>query len=181
MDQVNKQAHNGAEQVNQIRKRKPDQGTAAARCFSPWVTKSELINCVLADDKNGSLNRPSKQASTQWSRAACLDWSRHEDIKTGTMRGRLSWTDRRYLAGTVSGCPSWFSSLLPECREHQTGSPAWSRSSTKIKRRVFRRAEFKCREMKCKTVQEQIKCSVQEKCSSAEPYKRAVIKCTSDH
>ncbi|KZV34670.1 hypothetical protein F511_10945 [Dorcoceras hygrometricum] len=107
--------------------------------------------------------------------AACLDWSRHEDIQTGTVRGRLSWTGRRYRAGTVRGRPIWFSSLLPECREHQAGSPAWSRSNTKIKRRLFRRAEFKCREMMCRTAQAQIKCSVQMWCLSAEPYTRAGI------
>ncbi|KZV16427.1 receptor-like protein 12 [Dorcoceras hygrometricum] len=32
--------------------------------------------------------------------AACLDRSRHEDIQSGTVRGRLSWIGRRYLAGT---------------------------------------------------------------------------------
>ncbi|KZV16713.1 hypothetical protein F511_01669 [Dorcoceras hygrometricum] len=31
--------------------------------------------------------------------AACLDWSRSKDIQTGTVRGRLSWTGRRYHAG----------------------------------------------------------------------------------
>ncbi|KZV47956.1 ribonuclease E [Dorcoceras hygrometricum] len=64
--------------------------------------------------------------------AACLDWSRHEDIQTGTIRGRLSWTGRRYLDGIIRGRPSWYSGLLPECREHQAGSSALSRSSTKI-------------------------------------------------
>ncbi|KZV23143.1 golgin subfamily B member 1 [Dorcoceras hygrometricum] len=53
--------------------------------------------------------------------AACLDWSIREDIQTGTVRGRLSWTGRRYLAGTVRGRPSWFSTLLPEVQ----GTPSW--------------------------------------------------------
>ncbi|KZV28691.1 phosphoinositide phospholipase C 2-like [Dorcoceras hygrometricum] len=30
------------------------------------------------------------------------DWSRREDIQTETVKGRLRWTGRRYLAGTVS-------------------------------------------------------------------------------
>ncbi|KZV26737.1 cinnamoyl-CoA reductase 1 [Dorcoceras hygrometricum] len=33
--------------------------------------------------------------------AACLVWSRHEDIQTVTVMERLSWNDRRYLAGTI--------------------------------------------------------------------------------
>ncbi|KZV33367.1 hypothetical protein F511_13172 [Dorcoceras hygrometricum] len=28
-------------------------------------------------------------------------WSRHEDIQTGKVRGALSWTGRRYRAGTM--------------------------------------------------------------------------------
>ncbi|KZV16320.1 hypothetical protein F511_10272 [Dorcoceras hygrometricum] len=31
---------------------------------------------------------------------ACLEWSRREDIQARTVMGRLSWTGRRYLAGT---------------------------------------------------------------------------------
>ncbi|KZV55082.1 hypothetical protein F511_30544 [Dorcoceras hygrometricum] len=46
--------------------------------------------------------------------AACLDWSRREDIQARTMKGRLSWTGRRYQAGTVRVLPNWFGSLLPE-------------------------------------------------------------------
>ncbi|KZV54167.1 hypothetical protein F511_31343 [Dorcoceras hygrometricum] len=34
--------------------------------------------------------------------AAFLDWSRREDIQARTVKGRLSWTGRRYQAGTVS-------------------------------------------------------------------------------
>ncbi|KZV21301.1 hypothetical protein F511_17593 [Dorcoceras hygrometricum] len=34
---------------------------------------------------------------------------------------RLSWTGRRYLAGTVRGRPSWFDSLLPEVQ----GTSSW--------------------------------------------------------
>ncbi|KZV18752.1 hypothetical protein F511_37732 [Dorcoceras hygrometricum] len=34
--------------------------------------------------------------------AACLDWSRREDIQARTVKGRLSWTGRRYRAGTTS-------------------------------------------------------------------------------
>ncbi|KZV42932.1 hypothetical protein F511_43922 [Dorcoceras hygrometricum] len=36
-------------------------------------------------------------------RSPCLDWSRREDIQNGTVRGRLSWTGRRYLAETLVG------------------------------------------------------------------------------
>ncbi|KZV35830.1 hypothetical protein F511_18304 [Dorcoceras hygrometricum] len=43
-----------------------------------------------------------------------LHLSRRKDIQTGTMRGRLSWTGRRYRAETVRGRLSWFSCLLPE-------------------------------------------------------------------
>ncbi|KZV35257.1 hypothetical protein F511_11949 [Dorcoceras hygrometricum] len=32
--------------------------------------------------------------------AACLDWSRREDIQVRIVKGRLSWTGRRYQAGT---------------------------------------------------------------------------------
>ncbi|KZV14644.1 hypothetical protein F511_42102 [Dorcoceras hygrometricum] len=40
---------------------------------------------------------------------ACLDWSRREDIQTRTVKGRLSWTGRRYLAGTPNLKPaSWY-------------------------------------------------------------------------
>ncbi|KZV30520.1 hypothetical protein F511_16908 [Dorcoceras hygrometricum] len=42
--------------------------------------------------------------------AVALDWM-----------GRLSWTGRRYLAGTVRGRPSWYRSLLPEVQ----GRPSW--------------------------------------------------------
>ncbi|KZV39068.1 hypothetical protein F511_35321 [Dorcoceras hygrometricum] len=49
------------------------------------------------------------------------DWSRREDIQTGTTMGRLRWTGRRYLAGTVRGRPSWFSSLLSVLQ----GTPSW--------------------------------------------------------
>ncbi|KZV48570.1 hypothetical protein F511_17111 [Dorcoceras hygrometricum] len=53
--------------------------------------------------------------------ASCLDWSRREDIQTGTVKGFLSWTGRRYLAGTVRGRSSWYNSLLPEVQ----GTPSW--------------------------------------------------------
>ncbi|KZV55503.1 pentatricopeptide repeat-containing protein chloroplastic-like [Dorcoceras hygrometricum] len=48
-------------------------------------------------------------------------WSRHEDIQAGTVRGCLSWTGRRYLAGKVRGRPSWYNSLLPKVQ----GTPSW--------------------------------------------------------
>ncbi|KZV32728.1 serum factor response C-like [Dorcoceras hygrometricum] len=51
----------------------------------------------------------------------CLDWSRRENIQARTVRGRLSWTGRRYLAITVRGRPSWFCSLLPEVQ----GTSSW--------------------------------------------------------
>ncbi|KZV55674.1 hypothetical protein F511_24351 [Dorcoceras hygrometricum] len=53
--------------------------------------------------------------------ASCLDWSGHEDIQTGTVRGRLSWTGRRYLAGTIRERPSWYINLLPGVQ----GTPSW--------------------------------------------------------
>ncbi|KZV45874.1 hypothetical protein F511_35542 [Dorcoceras hygrometricum] len=71
--------------------------------------------------------------SSEESMKATIDGNR-------AVRGRLSWTGRRYLAETVRGRPSWLSSLLSECREHQAGSSAWSRSSTKIKRRVIKKS-----------------------------------------
>ncbi|KZV20752.1 hypothetical protein F511_04110 [Dorcoceras hygrometricum] len=39
--------------------------------------------------------------------AACLDWSRREDIQARTVKGRLSWTGRRYLAGTIHQPAGW--------------------------------------------------------------------------
>ncbi|KZV37033.1 putative polygalacturonase [Dorcoceras hygrometricum] len=42
---------------------------------------------------------------------------RHTKIFEGTP----GWTCRRYLAGTVRGHPSWYSSLLPEVQ----GTPSW--------------------------------------------------------
>ncbi|KZV30246.1 hypothetical protein F511_40767 [Dorcoceras hygrometricum] len=69
--------------------------------------------------------------------AACLDWSRREDIQTGTVKGRLRWTGRRYLAGTVrdaqAGTVKFTSRSAGNTKlVHQLGS----RSSTKIKRRT---------------------------------------------
>ncbi|KZV25851.1 hypothetical protein F511_28234 [Dorcoceras hygrometricum] len=49
------------------------------------------------------------------------DWSRREDIQARTVRGRLSWIGRRYLAGTVRGRLNWFWSLLPEVQ----GTSSW--------------------------------------------------------
>ncbi|KZV27737.1 hypothetical protein F511_40721 [Dorcoceras hygrometricum] len=40
-----------------------------------------------------------KQARLEHFAASFLVWSRHEDIQTGTVRGRLSWTSRRYRDG----------------------------------------------------------------------------------
>ncbi|KZV50844.1 hypothetical protein F511_20998 [Dorcoceras hygrometricum] len=54
-------------------------------------------------------------------KATCLDWSRREDIQARTVKGRLSWNGRRYLAGTVRGRPNWFGSLLPEVQ----GTSSW--------------------------------------------------------
>ncbi|KZV15646.1 hypothetical protein F511_38202 [Dorcoceras hygrometricum] len=54
-------------------------------------------------------------------RAACLDWSRREDIQARTVKRCLSWTGRRYQAGIVRGRPNWFISLLPEVQ----GTSSW--------------------------------------------------------
>ncbi|KZV36800.1 hypothetical protein F511_09491 [Dorcoceras hygrometricum] len=51
----------------------------------------------------------------------CLDWSRREDIRARTVKGRLSWTGRRYQAGKVRGRPNWFGSLLQEVH----GTSSW--------------------------------------------------------
>ncbi|KZV46951.1 protein timeless [Dorcoceras hygrometricum] len=58
-------------------------------------------------------------------------------------------------------------------REHQAGSPIWCKSSSVVK----------CREdlVKCRTVQVQIKCIIQVRCSGADPSTSTVIKCRSDH
>ncbi|KZV22127.1 hypothetical protein F511_11655 [Dorcoceras hygrometricum] len=50
-----------------------------------------------------------------------LDWSRREDIQARTVKGLLSWTGRRYQAGTVRVRPNWFGSLLPEVQ----GTSSW--------------------------------------------------------
>ncbi|KZV53734.1 hypothetical protein F511_25892 [Dorcoceras hygrometricum] len=42
----------------------------------------------------------------------CLDWSICEDIQTGTVKGRLSWTGRRYLAGTSCSSPDQVQSTI---------------------------------------------------------------------
>ncbi|KZV36981.1 hypothetical protein F511_15411 [Dorcoceras hygrometricum] len=105
---------------------------------------------------------------------ACLDWSRREDIQARTVKGRLSWTGRRYQAGTVRGLPNWFGSLLPEVQ----GTSSWmleqhedQAQSMKSSSSAESRAELKCR------VQAQ-NAQVQNG-SSAEQvqYTRAVIEC----
>ncbi|KZV50065.1 dystroglycan-like [Dorcoceras hygrometricum] len=105
---------------------------------------------------------------------ACLDWSRREDIQARTVKGRLSWTGRRYQAGTVRGRPNWFGSLLPEVQGTSSWFISWMLEqhedqvqSTKISSR----AELKCR-VEAKNAQVQNSSSAdQVQCT------RAVIEC----
>ncbi|KZV52533.1 cytidine deaminase 1-like [Dorcoceras hygrometricum] len=86
-----------------------------------------------------------------WS-ISCLDWSILEDIQARTAKGRLSWTGRRYLAGTVKGRPSWFGSLLPEVQGTSSWCISWmleqhedQAQSVKSSSSAEARAEKKCR------------------------------------
>ncbi|KZV22150.1 hypothetical protein F511_35867 [Dorcoceras hygrometricum] len=63
----------------------------------------------------------SKGKSGNISSDELTDCARREDIQTGTVRGRLSWIDRRYLGGTVRGRPRWYISLLRKVQ----GTPSW--------------------------------------------------------
>ncbi|KZV21450.1 branched-chain-amino-acid aminotransferase 6-like [Dorcoceras hygrometricum] len=81
-----------------------------------------------------------------------IDWSRREDIQARTVKGRLSWTGRRYQAGTVRGRPNWFGSLLPELHGTSSWFISWmleqhedQAQSLKSSSSVESRAELKCR------------------------------------
>ncbi|KZV39027.1 hypothetical protein F511_07974 [Dorcoceras hygrometricum] len=83
---------------------------------------------------------------------ACLDWSRRNDIQARTVKGRLSWTGRRYQDGTVRGRPNWFGSLLPEVQGTSSWFISWmleqhedQAQSTKSSSSAESRAELKCR------------------------------------
>ncbi|KZV38720.1 abscisic acid 8'-hydroxylase 2 [Dorcoceras hygrometricum] len=85
--------------------------------------------------------------------AACLDWSRCEDIQARIVKGRLSWTGRRYQAGTVRGRPNWFGSLLPEVQGTSSWCISWmfeqhkdQAQSVKRSSSAESRTEKKCRE-----------------------------------
>ncbi|KZV46118.1 hypothetical protein F511_12645 [Dorcoceras hygrometricum] len=73
----------------------------------------ELGNKLSANQLEDQLGRkpaekPARTRSVLWRterrtdwKAACLDWSRREDIQARTVKGRLSWTGRRYQARTT--------------------------------------------------------------------------------
>ncbi|KZV14389.1 PHD finger family protein [Dorcoceras hygrometricum] len=95
--------------------------------------------------------------------AACLDWSRRENIQARTVKGRLSWIGRRYQAGTVRGRPNWFGSLLPELEGTSSWFISWmleqhedQAQSLKSSSKAESRAELKCR-VEAQNAQEQTK------------------------
>ncbi|KZV40087.1 polyadenylate-binding protein 1 [Dorcoceras hygrometricum] len=92
----------------------PAIGTVAARSYSARRART-LHATVRIARTNAHRIAYSRLGAT------CLDWSRREDIQARTVKGRLSWTGRRYLAGTVRGRPNWFGSLLPEVQ----GTSSW--------------------------------------------------------
>ncbi|KZV54905.1 hypothetical protein F511_31328 [Dorcoceras hygrometricum] len=80
-----------------------------------------------------------------------LDWSRREYIQARTVKGCLSWTGRRYQAGTVRGRPNWFGSLLPEVQGTSSWFISWmleqhedQAQSLKSSSSAESRAELKC-------------------------------------
>ncbi|KZV35256.1 hypothetical protein F511_11948 [Dorcoceras hygrometricum] len=110
--------------------------------------------------------------------ATCLDWSRREDIQARTVKGRLSWTGRRYQAGTVRGHPNWFGSLLPEVQGTSSWFISWmleqhedQAQSLKSSSSVESRAELK--------VQKCLQNAQVQNSSSADQVQctRAVIEC----
>ncbi|KZV36799.1 hypothetical protein F511_09490 [Dorcoceras hygrometricum] len=119
---------------------------------------------------------------------SCLDWRICEDIRARTVKGCLSWTGRRYQAGTLRGRPNWFGSLLPEVQGTSSWFISWmleqqedQAQSVKSSSSIESRAELKCRMLKYRIAQAQIKCSVQDKWLSAKTGTSAVIEFRSDH
>ncbi|KZV17557.1 hypothetical protein F511_39790 [Dorcoceras hygrometricum] len=91
---------------------------------SPPPSAIGLRNCTVFQDRSAIPNPPRARpagSSRSSINPACLYWSRREDIQARTVKGRLSWTDRKYQAGTLRGCPNWFGSLLPEVQ----GTSSW--------------------------------------------------------
>ncbi|KZV43745.1 multidrug resistance protein [Dorcoceras hygrometricum] len=85
-----------------------------------------------AEDKKGADAEVAQedQLEDENKEAACLDWSRREDIQVRTVKGRLRWTGRRYLVGIVRGRPNWFGSLLPEVQKMGYIHWCWTGSPT---------------------------------------------------
>ncbi|KZV34650.1 hypothetical protein F511_23369 [Dorcoceras hygrometricum] len=116
-----------------------DEGQLERRSADKFKLEHLLKSGCKREEKKRSLN-------------ACLDWSRREDIQARTVRGRLSWTGRRYLAGTVRGRPRRFGSLLPEVQGTSSWFISWmleqhedQAQSMKSSSSAESRLELKCR------------------------------------
>ncbi|KZV17607.1 hypothetical protein F511_22503 [Dorcoceras hygrometricum] len=109
---------------------------------------------------------------------SCLDCSRRKDIQARTVKGRLSWTGRRYQAGTIRGRPNWFGSLLPEVQGTSSWFISWmlkqhedQAQSVKSSSSAESRAELNCRVQAQNAQMQNISSADQVRCT------RAVIEC----